>query len=753
MTSKNQNEIQSFANTLNGIKYSNGDIIKIKYDSNLISVNIFKNQKNIGNSNGQVEYFEITNQGLVNITNKFISVAPLDILGNGNTTSTIINGTVSPNENVIATINGKQFTTKADVNGKFALKIEDANGFTNLTNISLSADGYIQTIINPVVNSLIALENSYINFYKNNASWEATNICSSIGFDVDNNTFVVNNYSDNFGVGNLNYFTLNLYNANGEKLFGKDFDGGSTNMLSAYLNGKPFNYGDIIELSYNSKTYKPIAVNGSNVIGNISGNTEYFEITKNGLEKVNFGKQLQASKIEWNNGDLAVSANLATGNSQVLLNESKKIVLVNSNNKVIASENAIGNNSLVTGTLLAKDLSSIKQGEIYTIEIEAGNSMIPIYTAINTPNSDNYTLIGSNIDKLAIEKKNTLYVNIKNSSDISSYLNNVQKDISSINANELEYNKADYNKVLVNQFINTVGTNNLESFYNESSENAKFLNWVLNNSTALQDFLSGSNPEGPNIPEGQPVATYGQCLQVWSNIWNTYTSSHNGFNLKLAIAISLTNGQPIASFPSGLPVGSPVQRYNIFEGLNAQGGMMPGFDQYDVSHLCYIVNTDIANDQIEEMRSIILQNHNGLLTPAFINDLAYTINYNLRNPHTGASVFGNNFYGPNPTIKDVWYDGGDVELHEEWELLVSKYLEFQQYKHHKQVIMHLFIMTHKQIYGKLEMMLMGGQKHMMLILVDGQIYFLQMIMLLRVIHHCIKLLIMEHYKNQICMCI
>lgn len=270
-TSENPGEIQSFANQLNGEKYSVGDIIKVQYDNSLVSVNVSDDNKQIGNTNGQAEYFEITDKGLINVTNKFINVDPLTILGNGNVKTATINGTVSPNENVTAVIDGKTFTTKASSKGTFALSVEDENGFTSSTSIVLSANGYMETTIAPTVDSSINLENSYINFYQNTFEKQATNICSSIGFNVINNTFTVKNYGDNFGAGNSNYFTLGLYTQNGENLFSKSFNGGATSQLSSFLDGKKFSYGDVIELTYNSNIYKPVAVNGSNAISNVTG--------------------------------------------------------------------------------------------------------------------------------------------------------------------------------------------------------------------------------------------------------------------------------------------------------------------------------------------------------------------------------------------------------------------------------------------------------------------------------------------------
>ncbi|MGL5066251.1 MAG: putative mucin/carbohydrate-binding domain-containing protein, partial [Sarcina sp.] len=661
VTSKKAGEIQSFSDELNNFKYTEGDIVKIQYDKNLVSANVIDNKKQIGNATGASEYFEITNKGLVNITDKFISVQPLDILGNGNVTKATVTGKASPNKVVTATINGKEFKATADASGKFSIDVEDSKGFTTQTSIVLSADGYIPNYIKPELSQSIKLANSYVNFYQNSYNWETTSLCSSIGFNVENNTFYVNNYKDNFGTGNSNYFTLYLYNNQGEVIDSKAFTGESTSDLSTFINGKTFKYGDVIGLKYNADIYKPMVVNANTVIGNISGEMEYFKITKEGLVRVNFGHSATTNSIAWDGSSLNIGANIATGNSESILNGNKKIVLVNSDNNVISSENAttkiIDGNVTVSGILNSTDLSKIKPNGSYSIELEINGVIMPLYVGGNIPNSDIYSLSGSSKNKLEISLKNKNYVTITSSNQISSYLDGIIKNASNISVSSLSTNSTDQNKILAAQFISRVGAKNLEVLYSKNTENANFINWVLNNSVAMQEFLSGPSPEG-HTPEGQPAASYSACLQVWSNIWNTYTNSHNGFNLKLAIATALSNGGTIYAFPSGRKIGSPVERYNIFETLNAEGGMLPEFKNLDVSHLCYITNSPIANDQIIPMRNIILQNHNGLIKEDNLNNIAYTIDYNVNNPHTGASVFGPDFYGKNPRINSVWYDGG-----------------------------------------------------------------------------------------------
>ena len=149
--------------------------------------------------------------------------------------------------------------------------------------------------------------------------------------------FTVNNYSNSFGNGQSHYFDLTLYNSQGQEISNSSINNGSTNQLTEALNGKSFSYGDIIGLSYNTNISKPVILNGNTVLGNISGNTEYFEITKDGLVSVKFGQNAYTSNVYWQGNNLVVNSNLANGQSESILNANKKLVILNSSNQIIDS--------------------------------------------------------------------------------------------------------------------------------------------------------------------------------------------------------------------------------------------------------------------------------------------------------------------------------------------------------------------------------------------------------------------------------
>ena len=281
----NLNDSNYFVNNINGKSFFYGDIIEITYNPSLINVGIENGEKSIENQELRTQYFEITDKGLVDVNNRFVSINPVKILGEG-TNKTTIQGNVKPNESVNISLDGKNFSGKADAQGKFSINITNLTNFNNDTKIVVSSEGYIPTRVKLGYESDVNIQNSHINFYNN--SWNLDSIQSSIGFDVTNMKFTVQNYVNSFGNGKESYFTLGLYGSDGKEIIKpKEIKNGSTEEVSKLLNEKSFNYGDVISLVYNSKISIPAIINGNNVLGNIDGKVEYFKITKNGLEKVN----------------------------------------------------------------------------------------------------------------------------------------------------------------------------------------------------------------------------------------------------------------------------------------------------------------------------------------------------------------------------------------------------------------------------------------------------------------------------------
>ena len=644
-TTNKLNDSSSFVNEINGKTYNVGDILEVSYNPNLLNIDVTSNNINIGSKGSNNQYFEITNKGLVNISNKFIEINPINILGTNKTTINIT-GKVKPNSEVNIKVGNNIFKGESNSSGNFSIPINVVNGFEPTTNIVVSSDGYIPTNVNLGYDGKVNIQNSHINFY-NQGSPSA--IQSSIGFNPENMQFTVQNYVSSFGKGNENYFTFGFYNADGTPIIEPTaIKNGSTSALANLLSGKSFKYGDVISISYNPKISIPVALNNQTVLANINGSTEYFEITKEGLVKVNFGEKIYTNEVNWNGTNLELNITPSIGNNLTIENSVAEIL--DSSNTVIASSNISNGNVEFTSSQLSK-LTNQKD---YKFEVKINNKQLPIYVNSNIPSSSMYKLFTNANNQLSISL-NHLNYNIEDSNAIASYSKKVNDGVvgtitnnDSI-VNTLNNRKA-MNDVITNAFINRFGISNLQKFYNESTENANFINWVLNNDVGMSEYLQATNIGEANI----------DSLQIWSDIWNEYTNSHTGFNLKLAIATAIANETTIHDCFNGKPVGSPVERYNIFENLNSDGGMVKGFETLNVKLLEAVVDVPITNSQIIEMRSLLLQNHNNLISSNSLPSTDYTINYTFNNPYNGATIFGNwkKFYGENETVADVFKIGG-----------------------------------------------------------------------------------------------
>lgn len=669
--SYNSNSIDGLSNLseiLNNKNYELNDIIKISYNPNLVNVGVYNNKNSIGNTTGQSEYFKITDNGFEKINPNLITVSNLDFLNGNKIYSTNLEGQVKPNAKVEININGKVFNGIADSKGIFDIKVSDSTGFNDQTKIVLTSAGYIPTTVMPTINSDIALNNSFINFYGDeeidNGYGGTSKLLSSIGFNPANMEMTVLNNSSSFGSGSSNYFTLGLYNPDGTNIFNDSFNDGSTSEVYSKLNGQSFfKYGDILSLKYNNNISKVTVLNGNKIINNISGETEYFKITKQGLEPIKFGNIITVNSANWNNGNLKLSIILALGNTLNNGDSAKFDIL--DNGKIV---NSIPVQTVNTNTLTAilnkTFLSSLSDNKNYTFALNINGKLYNINSDGSFDNYENYILSENNNQELVLSKY-VIKTKISTADDISTLQNNLNSTIT----NELN-NSSDINSVIsnnnlnydivTNEFINRVGENNLETLFNKNENNKEFINWLLNNKTAMTEYLNGLAPNTSiNI----------NSLQIWSEIWNEYSNSRSGFNLKLAIAVSIANAKSIIAWPTlsyynfgnvdTTSVGSPIERYNIFEQLNANNGMLPVFRTLDVRHLEYVVNTRISNSQIMELRSILLQGFNKYIsTPSELNLVGFTVNYSPNNRAGEDRANNVHFYGNNPTVADVWYDGG-----------------------------------------------------------------------------------------------
>lgn len=270
------------------------------------------------------------------------------------------------------------------------------------------------------------------------------------------------------------------------------------------------------------------------------------------------------------------------------------------------------------------------------------SSIAPITTAFAENNSSNTST------SKAIEQNTNLDMFSSSLASINKELDGIIDKTSNSNFSSLLDDNTIKNYLPLREFITRVGASQLNNFYNENQQQKDFLNWLIQNPTALTLYLQGGEPTS---------GKYIDALKIWSKIWNNDKDSRDGFNLKLAIATSLTFSKPITFWLDNTQKIDPVKRYELFKSLNDKNELFPVFKTLDVIHLRKVVDAAITDSDILWVRQYIKENHSNLLSQDKISSIVWSIKYTTKNPE-GKSIFRPGFYGDHPTLKKVLDYGG-----------------------------------------------------------------------------------------------
>lgn len=217
----------------------------------------------------------------------------------------------------------------------------------------------------------------------------------------------------------------------------------------------------------------------------------------------------------------------------------------------------------------------------------------------------------------------------------------------------------------VSAFQQRIGQEKLDAIRAQSPEHSQFIDWILGNTEALQNYLSGGyaspstqrdmgsysyrNPLNPDNEE--------KALNLWQQIWAAYPESREGTSMKIAIAVSLEFANGMRAWPSGAEV-DPLLRFKDLSDAEKNDVLMSDFPTYSIQEMRNVVNAKIVDEDVKWLRSHITENHAGMLNRSGITRGYSLLKYRSTNPDTGASVHGSQFYGPNPTIREVVKYGG-----------------------------------------------------------------------------------------------
>ncbi len=167
---------------------------------------------------------------------------------------------------------------------------------------------------------------------------------------------------------------------------------------------------------------------------------------------------------------------------------------------------------------------------------------------------------------------------------------------------ELEYS------ILKRSLVKKVGQYTLNSFYNESEDHVRTLNWLLDNPDVLKFYVLGGNPDGGN---------YYNSLSILSKLYKEYASDFENTDLlnnptyptmtygelykKMAVSIALTHSQRVGLWMQNSANGEnnadPLRRYAIYKYMH-KNNMFKITESMDMTHT-------FEDLHIQEMRILI----------------------------------------------------------------------------------------------------------------------------------------------------
>ena len=196
-----------------------------------------------------------------------------------------------------------------------------------------------------------------------------------------------------------------------------------------------------------------------------------------------------------------------------------------------------------------------------------------------------------------------------------------------------------------------------------TQQDPAFMKWLEGNDEALNAYLTGGYAS--NQTENKMSAYHFnnqlnqndeyQALQIWAQIWAKDANSHQGTNLKIAVAVSLEFTHGVIAWLQQTPI-DPVARYELYANAYKQGILMPDFSEYSVREMRDIVNVRATDDDLTWLQNEIRTQYPYLDNRDYITKGYSLIKYTEHDIF--GSVFHKGFYGPNPDISKVMEYGG-----------------------------------------------------------------------------------------------
>ncbi|MFU0789581.1 MAG: DUF4073 domain-containing protein [Virgibacillus proomii] len=263
----------------------------------------------------------------------------------------------------------------------------------------------------------------------------------------------------------------------------------------------------------------------------------------------------------------------------------------------------------------------------------------------------NVSLAEANATVPAIPDKKDQYADFFNK--LTLFIN--QKVGSDISSDSLENNLADKNfkkAIAQREFLHKAGASAIEDFVT-TPEKKEFMDWLLDNTEAMNLFLEG----------GEPDTEYAKAFNVWYEIWSKDPDSHTGYELKLAIASAMKFGNGVPKWYTSRTLVTPYERYEYYKVREAEGKFPVSMKTRTVWELRNTIAAPASNWDLDYVREVIHKdryNANNQKVSVWYPPYTSISKYKDANgkPYSVFSASGDQFFGPDATIKEVHEIGG-----------------------------------------------------------------------------------------------
>lgn len=222
----------------------------------------------------------------------------------------------------------------------------------------------------------------------------------------------------------------------------------------------------------------------------------------------------------------------------------------------------------------------------------------------------------------------------------------------------LDVYKQSLQKQIPDDVINTMVANN------ELDES--FVNWFFQDEMAMKLYLEAGNASSFKLTSmthfGYINSKYDlenekKALAIFNDIYALDNTCTSGVKLKLAIAVSKEFANGVQAWMGGSMI-DPITRYQRYAQSYENGVFFDDFGSYSTADLRNVVSCQMTDEDLVWLRNYIETQKPEMLARNRIVQGHSLLVYREKNPDTNESIHGPNFYGPNPTIKEVIKYGG-----------------------------------------------------------------------------------------------